>query len=398
MTLGATYDGGNGQNTLEFGYGDGEVAVTPNEASATIAFGAEIAPSDVIFESNNNNGNLTIELLDANGQPTGDSMTIDGYWWNSSGVNQAVFANGTTLALGHQLSETWVGTSTQTTLVGSDFDSNVFDLGPGGDQVTLGANYDGGTGQNIVNFGTGDGAVTINGYNGLATINLAAGIDLADTSLSTDSSGDLLLTLSDGTDKLIVSGGMYSSAFQQLDFADGTTMSHSEILYTAETGTTGNDTINAPSGAEVIDGRGGDDVINSGGGYDSYIYRQGYGNLTINNAASGGALPNGELDFGPGITADDLWFSQNGNDLDINVLGSERQVVVTDWFGTNSGTQLSEIKADGGLETDSGVNKLVAAMAAFEANNTAFNPETATQMPTDVNLQAALAAAWHQSA
>ena len=398
VTLGATYDGGNGQNTLEFGYGDGAVIVTPNEASETIAFSAAISPSDVIFESNNNNGNLTIELLDANGQPAGDSMTIDGYWENGSGINQAVFANGTTLTLNHQLTETWFGTSTQTTLVGSDFDSNVFDLGPGGDQVTLGANYDGGTGQNIVNFGSGDGAVTINGYNGLATINLAAGIDLADTSLSTDSNGDLVLTLADGTDKLIVSGGMYSSAFQQLNFADGTTMSHSEILYTAETGTTGNDTISATSGAEVIDGRGGDDLVNGGGGYDSYIYRQSYGNLTINNAAAGGTVANGELDFGPGITADDLWFSQSGNNLDINVIDSKSQIVVDNWFGGNSGAQLSEIKVDGGLEIDSGVNKLVAAMAAFEANNTAFNPEAATQIPNDANLQAALAAAWHQAA
>ena len=398
VTLGATYDGGNGQNTLEFGYGDGAITVTPNQASATIAFGANILPSDVIFESNNDNGNLTIELLNASGQPTGDSMTINGYWWNSSGTNLAVFANGTTLALNHQLAETWIGSAAQTTLVGSDFTPNVFDLGPGGDHVTLGANYDGGNGQNIVNFGTGDGAVTITGNNGLASIDLAAGIGLTDVTLSTDSSGDIVMALADGTDKLVVSGGMYSSTFQQLDFANGTVMSHSQILYTAETGTTGNDTITVPSGPEMIDGRGGNDVINGGNGYDTYIYRQGYGNLTINNAAGGGTVANGELDFGPGITEQDFWFSRSGNNLDINVLGSKSQITVDNWFGSNAGAQLSEIKSYDGLEIDSGLNQLVAAMAVFETNNSAFNPETAMQIPNDTNLQAAIAAAWHTPA
>jgi hypothetical protein len=34
-------------------------------------------------------------------------------------------------------------------------------------------------------------------------------------------------------------------------------------------------------------------------------------------------------------------------------------------------------------------------MATYSANNPGFNPATATQMPTDSNLQSAIAAAWH---
>ena len=62
------------------------------------------------------------------------------------------------------------------------------------------------------------------------------------------------------------------------------------------------------------------------------------------------------------------------------------------------GAQLSEIKSYDGLEIDSGLNQLVAAMAVFETNNSAFNPETAMQIPNDTNLQAAIAAAWHTPA
>ena len=250
---------------------------------------------------------------------------------------------------------------------------------------------------NIVNFGTGGGALTITSDT-QTTVDLAAGISLADITLSANGAGDIILALDDGTDSLVFSNGVDNSAFQQLDFADGTSLSQSQILYTAETGTTGDDTITVPSGAEVIDGRGGNDVINGGGGYDTYIYRQGYGNLTINNAAGGGTVANGELDFGAGITEQDLWFSQNGENLEINVLGSQGQIVIGNWFDTANGAQLAEIKAYDGVEIDAGLNQLVAAMAVFQSDNSAFNPETALQMPNDPSLQAAIVAAWHQPA
>ncbi len=394
ITLGGVYQGGNGQNTIEFGYGNGAVTVNPNEASGSIVFGAGITASDVIFESNNTTGNLTILLLNANGQPTGDSMTINQYWWTGTGVNVASFANGTTLAINHQLTNTWDGTATNKTLIGSDFTPNVFNPGPGGDQITLGANYDGGNGQNTINFGTGDGIITVTGNQGLADVDLSGTLSLTDVTLSTDASNDILLTLADGTDKLIFSGAKYDDSFEGLTFANGTTLTEAEILTTAETGTTGNDTINAAAGSEVIDGRGGNDVVNGGGGYDTYIYREGYGNLTINDAAAGGAKPDGELDFGPGFTSQDLWFTRSGNNLDIDILGSKSQVIVDNWF-TNAGAQLAEIKAYNGAEIDTGLNQLIAAMATYDTANPAFNPETATQMPTNTALEAALATAWH---
>jgi hypothetical protein len=34
-------------------------------------------------------------------------------------------------------------------------------------------------------------------------------------------------------------------------------------------------------------------------------------------------------------------------------------------------------------------------MATYSANNPSFNPATASQMPNDPTLQAAIAAAWH---
>ncbi len=81
--------------------------------------------------------------------------------------------------------------------------------------------------------------------------------------------------------------------------------------------------------------------------------------------------------------------------LVIDRLGSTDQITIDGWFGSTSSAKLSEIKASDGLEIDSQVNQLVAAMAAYSSNNAGFNPMTATQMPSDTTLQTAITAAWH---
>ena len=88
--------------------------------------GEGIAKSDVIFESNNSTGNLTILLLGANGQPTGDSLTIEGYWWNEKGQATVLYPDGSTLSVGNTVPNTWIGTAAQTNLAGSDFSPNIF--------------------------------------------------------------------------------------------------------------------------------------------------------------------------------------------------------------------------------------------------------------------------------
>ncbi len=178
-------------------------------------------------------------------------------------------------------------------------------------------------------------------------------------------------------------------------FADGTEWNRSELRELASMGTTGSDNIAGTSGNDVFDGRGGNDVVTGDGGNDTYIFKENYGQLTINNSISGGTAAQGQLDFGSGINEQDLWFSQTGNDLTIDRLGSSDQVTVQNWFGTNPSAQLAEIEAFDGMKLDTGAQQLVQAMATFQTSNPAFNPVQATQMPTDTNLQNALATAWH---
>jgi len=135
------------------------------------------------------------------------------------------------------------------------------------------------------------------------------------------------------------------------------------------------------------------------GGYDTYKFEEVTGRtnqLTINNG-TGGNGASGELDFGAGLTAQNLWLVQSGQDLVIDVLGTNDSVTVKNWFLANqTSSQLSEIKLSDGTEIDAGVSTLVNAMATYSAGHGTFNPTAAnTTMPSDTTLQNAITANWH---
>ena len=103
----------------------------------------------------------------------------------------------------------------------------------------------------------------------------------------------------------------------------------------------------------------------------------------------------GDLEFGAGLTDETLWFSSSGSNLVIDVLGTTEHVTLSGWFGTNKRARVKEIEA-GGLKLDTGVSRLVIAMASFAAHNPGFSPTAAgTTMPTNAAVQSAIAANWH---
>ena len=84
-----------------------------------------------------------------------------------------------------------------------------------------------------------------------------------------------------------------------------------------------------------------------------------------------------------------------GNNLQIDILGTNTSVTATNWFSSSS-NQLQEITA-GGLKIDSQVSQLVQAMATYSADNSGFDPTASSihTVPNDGGLQPAMAAAWH---
>ncbi|RWQ33363.1 MAG: hypothetical protein EOS21_29705 [Mesorhizobium sp.] len=129
-------------------------------------------------------------------------------------------------------------------------------------------------------------------------------------------------------------------------------------------GLSGNEVLNAGAGNDALYGAAGNDTLSGGTGNDSYHFSAGGGTDTIVESGSYG--DNDELDFGMGIDANELWFSQQGNNLVVSVLGTTDKVTISNWFA-GPGNVVETIKSgDGKVLNHSDVATLVAAMAGFD--------------------------------
>jgi hypothetical protein len=120
---------------------------------------------------------------------------------------------------------------------------------------------------------------------------------------------------------------------------------------------------------------------------------------TIINGSAASTAASGVLDINVG-NHNNFWLQKSGNNLVIDVLGSNEQAIIQNWYGS-SGAQLQEIVgSDGYTLTTANVQTLVQAMASFSAANTAFNPPSTTNTNLTSSyytaaLTAAVANAWH---
>jgi Ca2+-binding RTX toxin-like protein len=319
--------------------------------------------------------NLTLsDALVANS----DSQTLT---INGSTDNDTI--DGSAVQAGHNLIfKNGVGTYHWTGGAGNDtFNVDVASLGST-DSISGGAGFDI---LNISRSGTQGGGSFAN-VTGIDEINLSN-----DTmNLNVFTITDAMVASSD-TGTLIVNGSSTNDTLNASTVAAG----HNVIL----NGLTVGDTLLGGAGNDTLDGGGGNDSLSGGGGYDTYKFNSGYGSTTITNSTTGGTAASGELDLGAGITAQDLWFAQSGQDLVIDVLGTSDKVTVKGWFGANASAQISEIKTSDGMEMDdASVGQLVSAMASFQSGNSGFNPTASgTQMPTDTNVQTTITSSWHHS-
>jgi hypothetical protein len=249
-----------------------------------------------------------------------------------------------------------------------------------------------------VTFTANQGDLDVNTTDAANTeLNLGAGLSPADISLTAGANGALDIT--DGlTGDLITIDRMLDgtgSGVSQMQFIDGTTWSANQMNFTATDVTPGSTTIYGTASDDVLDGRGVATTIYGEGGNDTYIFRSGYGSLQIFNMTLPASGPSGQMDFGTGLTENNLWFSRNGSDLDINVLNSQDTVVVRGWFGSDVTDGLADFVGGDDLKLDSGLNQLISAMATYQLDNSSFNPSSALAMPTTSAIQSAIQLAWH---
>ena len=305
--------------------------------------------------------------------------------------------------------------------------------GPGADILDGGAGNDklqGDAGNDTYLFYRGAGQDEISDYDyqagNLDVIEVAAGIAPSDLSLSRDLS-NLYIGIKGSTDTLKVNSWFSNASNQveQIRFADGTRWDVDTIkamargsatqgndqLFGDETqadvlsgldgddklyGFAGNDTLlggkgadelYGDSGADTLDGGAGNDRLEGGTGDDLYKFERGGGRDVINDFDSDTNID--VLQFGPGISAEQLWFRKNGWDLEVSVIGTDDQVTVSKWsfWGAGNWEKAQHVEqfrtSDGKVLLDGQVDQLVSAMAAFA-------PPAAGQMTLPQNYKEAL--------
>lgn len=176
-----------------------------------------------------------------------------------------------------------------------------------------------------------------------------------------------------------------TSAVDVLDFSSTELVNIAQIV-----GSFGNDTITGSAGNDSITGEMDNDWLRGGLGNDIYQFSRGHGADTIEEDDT--TAGNTDVaQFGADIAADQLWFSQSGNDLVVRVIGTGEGLTVKSWY-LGDQYHLEQFKSgDGKTLLDSQVQQLVQAMAGFSPPASGQ-----TTLPTNyaTTLQPVIAANW----
>ncbi|MER0044607.1 calcium-binding protein [Pseudomonas sp. MGal98] len=412
-----TLSGGAGNDTYVFERGWGQDTLANFDPGTgkrdTIEFGMGISHGDIVVRKSGSDLQLTLKGSD-------DRITITNaliIGWNATDVVDEVrFADGTVWNAEQLRTQSMQGGDGNDWLGGYNFDdlivgglgndslgglggNDTLDGGPGND------NLQGGYGNDVYFFARGWGQDTIADVDvasGSAdAIVFGEGITPQDIVFS-HTLGNLTLQLKGSTDSISVSGYFHSDnhVIEEIRFADGSVVTYQQLLDSYLTGgdgndiligfsrndllsgglgndelrgVNGNDTLLGGAGDDwmhggfdddLLQGGAGNDTLIGGAGSDTYLFGRGEGQDTIiNSEASADSLDT--LSFGEGISAEQLWFRQSGNNLDVSLIDGSERITISNWY-KGSAYQLDQFKsADGKTLLDSQVQGLVDAMAAF---------------------------------
>ena len=121
------------------------------------------------------------------------------------------------------------------------------------------------------------------------------------------------------------------------------------------------DTLVGSGGDDLLRGGAGDDVLEGGDGADTFVFGTGDQADVILDAES-----SDHIQITDGLDTDDLWFLKDGDDLVIQLLGSQDNLTVSDWFDGTGSHRVNNIELGSGASLDgANVQALVDAMSVF---------------------------------
>ena len=265
--------------------------------------------------------------------------------------------------------------------------SITYTLGNNVENLTLtGTTAINGTGNTLDNILTGNSAInTLTGGAGNDTLDGGAGADkllggLGDDTYVVDNTGDLITeNVNQGID-LVRSSVTYTlvANVENLTLTGTTAINGTgNTLNNVLVGNSAVNTLTGGAGNDTLDGAAANDSLVGGTGNDTYLFGRGYGvDTVIENDATAG---NSDLAlFSASISAEQLWFSHIGNNLEVSIIGTSDRMVMKDWY-LGSQYRTEQFKTSNGkMLLDTRVENLVSAMAAFSppvAGQTTLSPD-----------------------
>lgn len=365
--------GGKGSDTYSFESGWGRdvienaVVNAGSQDADAIEFGVGILPTDIAVSSDG----LNLVLSSA---ATGDSITILNFFASdgqagTGRLQQVRFADTTTWDIAELIARQMVGTDADQYMHGTEGGDSI-DAGNGNDQVSghagadnlLGGDgddvLDGGAGNDVMDGGAGNDIfiykrgsghdqIVSDDIDGIYFDTIQFGEDITADQLAVEKHGRDLVFKLQGTDDSLTVKNFYPAspdgwpdALDEVWFADGTIWDVTYVLSVAVEiatqivgtegddflmgtvqddeilGLGGNDTIYGSSGNDVLIGGTGNDIMVGGGDGDIYRLEAGWGQDAIENTDwNNDGASVAAVEFGAGISSEDIEIVVDGNDL-----------------------------------------------------------------------------------
>ena len=413
-------NGGYDKDTYYYNIGDGYDTISDQGGRDKIVFGENITQSDLTFGRNDRDLFITIKRND------NDLICIQNFFYSDDNrIEQLKFDDGSVLNLAkHGLtltearsSNTINGTSYDDTLIGGNgndilngYDGKDTLIGNKGNDV-----IDTGAGENTVIWNLGDDLDTVT-FSSTDHLKFGEGISFEDLTFY-ENGDDLVITVrNDMSQGIVCHNYFYSDSNKPMDilFANGSvfslktsglTLRHgnwaanmhgtafADVIYAGNADTTiyggdgddiliggtGNDVIEGGNGADVIYGGKGNDTLNGGEGADTYVWNQGDGLDTVF------ASNLDKLQFGEGISLQDLSFRSEDTNLRILIKGDENQGLILDKFFESDSRKLNFLVFADGTTFNLAVSGLTL-NPAYTVGKTVYG----TNFDDIINAQAAL--------
>ena len=412
-----TLNGGYDKDTYYYNQGDGYDVISDPYGRDKIIFGVGISQSDLKFQRDGNDLFISFNNND------NDSIRISQYFYDDNHkIEQLEFADGSTINLskgtitlhGTDNNDSINGTANNETIYGGSGNDTI--NGEGGVDIIYGGKgndtINGGVGEDTIIWNLGDDLDSVT-FSDIDHLKFGEGITFEDLTFYEEGNNLRIVVKGDMSQGIICNNYFSGNDYrpENIIFADGSIFpiqnsgliihhndksenisgtDYADTIY----GGKGNNSISGGNGNDIIYGEDGDDTISGGNGTDTII--GGKGNDIIDGGTDvdtfiwnlGDDLDTitasniDKLQFGEGITRDDLTFRGEGNNLRIIVNNDETQGIILVNFLNDSGYRLNHISF-----SDGSTFNLATSGLTFDQHFSSGNTITGTDYDDTINAQ-----------